>query len=177
MPGSMPATSQLDWLISITAMIVLFWSRATRDLLKSFGWGIAGTPSIRCTRRSCHFLAARPIASFGPGELAARGARVTTDGANDRICHQGRMPNSGRKRDSLITAETSLIARFNSLQAHPSPAGKRARLTTGLSRHRPLTRWPHRSDALAPQQAADGPFQRKRSDARAIRGATADRPF
>src|SRR3954468_21178251 len=43
----MPATSQLDWLISMTAMIVLFWSRATRDLLKSFGWGIAGTPSIR----------------------------------------------------------------------------------------------------------------------------------
>src|SRR5207245_3231938 len=40
MPGSMPATSQLDWLISMTAMIVLFWSRATRDLLKSFGWGI-----------------------------------------------------------------------------------------------------------------------------------------
>jgi hypothetical protein len=33
-----------------------------------------------------------------------------------RICHQERMPNSGRKRDSLITAETSLIARFNSLQ-------------------------------------------------------------
>src|SRR6187401_688215 len=41
MPGSMPATSQLDWLISTTAMIVLFWSRATRDLLRSFGWGIA----------------------------------------------------------------------------------------------------------------------------------------
>src|SRR5437899_3651829 len=40
MPGSMPATSQLDWLISTTAMIVLSWSRATRDLLKSFGWGI-----------------------------------------------------------------------------------------------------------------------------------------
>jgi hypothetical protein len=32
---------ELDWLISTTAMIVLFWSRATRDLLKSFGWGIA----------------------------------------------------------------------------------------------------------------------------------------
>src|SRR5437868_14767696 len=41
MPGSMPATSQLDWLSSTTAMIVVFWSRATRDLLKSFGWGIA----------------------------------------------------------------------------------------------------------------------------------------
>src|SRR5580693_3111519 len=36
----LPATSQLDWLISTTAMIVLSWSRATRDLLKSFGWGI-----------------------------------------------------------------------------------------------------------------------------------------
>ena len=33
--------AQLDWLSSTTAMIVLFWSRATRDLLKSFGWDIA----------------------------------------------------------------------------------------------------------------------------------------
>src|SRR3984893_3181522 len=40
MPGSTPATSQLDWLISTTAMVVLSWSKATRDLLKSFGWGI-----------------------------------------------------------------------------------------------------------------------------------------
>jgi hypothetical protein len=30
-----------NWLSSTTAMIVLFWSRATRDLLESFGWGIA----------------------------------------------------------------------------------------------------------------------------------------
>ena len=37
----MPPTSQLDWLSSTTAIIVLFWSRATRDLLRSFGWGIA----------------------------------------------------------------------------------------------------------------------------------------
>src|SRR5215813_1616992 len=41
MPGSTPPTSQLDWLGSTTAMIVLSWSRPTRDLLKSFGWGIA----------------------------------------------------------------------------------------------------------------------------------------
>src|SRR5580700_4423396 len=40
MPASIPPTSQLDWLSSTTAMIVLFWSRATRDLLKSFSWGI-----------------------------------------------------------------------------------------------------------------------------------------
>src|SRR3984893_2776253 len=53
MPGSTPATSQLDWLISTTAMIVLFWSRATRDLLKSFGWGIAALHRLM-QRRSCH---------------------------------------------------------------------------------------------------------------------------
>src|SRR5437660_12885802 len=40
MPGSTPATSQLDWLSSTTAMIVLSWSKATRDLRKSFSWGI-----------------------------------------------------------------------------------------------------------------------------------------
>src|SRR6516225_4232487 len=40
MPGSIPPTSQLDWLISTTVIRVLSWSRATRDLLKSFGWGI-----------------------------------------------------------------------------------------------------------------------------------------
>ena len=39
--GTTPPTSQLEWLSSTTAMIVLFWSRATRDLLRSFGWGIA----------------------------------------------------------------------------------------------------------------------------------------
>src|SRR5689334_1086876 len=53
MPGSMPATSQLDWLNSTTAMIVLFWSRATRDLLRSFGWGIAALHRYM-QRRSCH---------------------------------------------------------------------------------------------------------------------------
>src|ERR1700730_4309255 len=65
MPGSTPATSQLDWLISMTAMIVLFWSRATRDLLKSFSWGIAALHRFM-QRRSCHLLAARPIGSAGP---------------------------------------------------------------------------------------------------------------
>src|SRR5205814_8175680 len=65
MPGSMPATSQLDWLSSTTAMIVLFWSRATRDLLKSFGWGIAALHRLHAATK-LPFLAARPIASLGP---------------------------------------------------------------------------------------------------------------
>src|ERR1700738_1034235 len=75
MPGSTPAISQLDWLISITAMIVLFWSRATRDLLKACpgagrgrSAGAARHSIGYMQRRSCHFLAARPIASLGPAE-------------------------------------------------------------------------------------------------------------
>src|SRR5437867_286580 len=75
MPGSMPATSQLDWLSSTTAMIVLFWSRATRDLLKSFGWGIAALHRLDAATK-LPFLAARPIASPGPGsQTGALGER------------------------------------------------------------------------------------------------------
>src|ERR1700757_269923 len=57
--------SQPDWLISTTAMIVLFWSRATRDLLKSFGWGIAALHRLM-QRRSCH--PRRPPHSISPLE-------------------------------------------------------------------------------------------------------------
>jgi hypothetical protein len=67
------ATSQLDWLISMTAMIVLFWSRATRDLLKACpgaGRGRSAGASLALHRLDAAtklpFLAARPIASLGP---------------------------------------------------------------------------------------------------------------
>jgi hypothetical protein len=49
----------VDWLISMTAMIVLFWSRATRDLLKSFGWGIAALHRYM-QRQSCHSSSPAP---------------------------------------------------------------------------------------------------------------------
>src|SRR5271168_555081 len=77
MPGSIPATSQLDWLISTTAMIVLSWSRATRDLLKSFGWGIGALHRFT-QRRWCHLLAACPIASLGPTPLSRCGRPRST---------------------------------------------------------------------------------------------------
>src|SRR6478735_5816632 len=73
MPGSTPPTSQLDWLISTTAMIVLSWSRATRDLLKSFGWGI----------RALHQLDAAtmvPSSPPAPYHLAAGGKGIRTLG-------------------------------------------------------------------------------------------------
>src|ERR1700739_2198394 len=76
MPGRIPPTSQLDWLISTTAMMVLFWSRATRDLLKSFGWGIAAlhrlvaATKLPSSRRPSHSIS--PLEGTG-FELPVRG--------------------------------------------------------------------------------------------------------
>src|ERR1700720_2693053 len=71
MPGSTPATSQLDWLSSTTAMIVLSWSKATRDLLKACpsegrgrSAGASGHSISWLQRRWCHFLTAYPIPSL-----------------------------------------------------------------------------------------------------------------
>src|SRR5205823_284919 len=78
MPGSMPATSQLDWLISTTVMIVLSWSRATRDLLKSFGWGIralhqlATATMVPSPRRLPHTISPLEEDGFEPSVPLAR---------------------------------------------------------------------------------------------------------
>src|SRR4051812_5649294 len=40
MPGTSPATSQFDWLISMTAISVLSWSKAVRDRLRWFDCGM-----------------------------------------------------------------------------------------------------------------------------------------
>src|SRR5947199_1667802 len=84
----MPPMSQLDWLSSTTAMIVVFWSRATRDLLKSFGWGIAALhrldaatklprprrPPHSISRSRQHFVqsGARPV-EFAPDSSLGNG--------------------------------------------------------------------------------------------------------
>src|SRR3982074_1339704 len=72
MPGSTPATSQLDWLISTTAITVLSWSKATRDLLKSFGWGIRALNQLDAAtmvpspRRLPHTISPLEGAGFEP---------------------------------------------------------------------------------------------------------------
>src|ERR1700680_3681571 len=74
MPGSTPPTSQLDWLSSTTAMIVLSWSKATRDLLKSFSWGIG---ALRQLFASDDGAISSPPA---PYHLSAGGSRIRTLG-------------------------------------------------------------------------------------------------
>src|ERR1700681_910975 len=82
MPGSTPATSQLDWLISTTAMIVLSWSRATRDLLKSFGWGIKALHQLGCSDDGA--ISSPPA----PYHLADGGGRIRTLGPPSEGCMQ-----------------------------------------------------------------------------------------
>src|ERR1700738_2090659 len=85
MPGSTPATSQLDWLISTTAMIVLSWSKATRDLLKSFGWGIralhqlVAATMVPSPRRLPHTISPLEEAGFEPS-VPRQGTAFFTEG-------------------------------------------------------------------------------------------------
>src|SRR5258706_8779801 len=63
-PGTMPATSQLDKLISITAISVLSCLRTIRDWFRSFGVCIGGGSIGSHQRRWIQFPRRRPIASF-----------------------------------------------------------------------------------------------------------------
>src|SRR5712675_1670218 len=90
MPGSTPATSQLDWLISTTAITVLSWSRATRDLLKSFGWGIRAlhqlvtATMVPFPRRLPHTISPLEGDGFEPSVPQPRRARFSHPGARLR---------------------------------------------------------------------------------------------
>src|SRR5262249_35612950 len=90
MPGSTPATSQLDWLSSTTAMIVLSWSKATRDLLKSFSWGIG---ALRQLFASDDGAISSPPA---PYHLSQGGRRIRTTGPASWRAHEVR-PDSLRE--------------------------------------------------------------------------------
>src|ERR1700680_4511544 len=97
MPGSTPATSQLDWLISTTAMIVLSWSRATRDLLKSFGWGIKALHQLGCSDDGA--ISSPPA----PYHLAAGGRWIRTLGSPWEGQRSARLPLSISKHPSRPT--------------------------------------------------------------------------
>src|SRR5215468_2935276 len=96
MPGSTPPTSQLDWLSSTTAMIVLLWSRATRDLLKSFGWGIVALHRLNTAtklpslRRPPHRIFESRFQKNGvPTRITASGLTLL----GQRECHRHRSGN------------------------------------------------------------------------------------
>src|SRR2546423_12288811 len=107
MPGSIPAPSHLEWLISMTAMIVLFWSRATRDLLKSLGWGMLALHRFRCSdevaiprrppRSVYRFRATGPRrelpSAFRVSDLAAGAIGAAALAISELVGTIGRAPN------------------------------------------------------------------------------------
>src|SRR5665647_3251267 len=72
MPGTTPAASQLDWLISSTTTMVLFCSKAIRERLRSSTWVMGAPPSVFAQRQRCQTFAAVPIAS-GPEAVPGQG--------------------------------------------------------------------------------------------------------
>src|ERR1700730_2447839 len=88
MPGSTPLTSQLDWLISTTAMIVLFWSKATRDQLKSFGWGIGALHRFDASTKvpfPCLLPLSGPTGFLGAKDLSWAPRGVGTNRLHRRV--------------------------------------------------------------------------------------------
>src|SRR5215469_188618 len=106
MAGRMPPTSQLDWLISTTAMIVLFWSRAKRDLLKSFGWGIGHT--ISCVLAAIDGAISPPA----PYHLSAGAGRIRTISTAQDPLH---FPGIGSRLCCLSVAGEIKGRRYDSL--------------------------------------------------------------
>src|SRR6187397_1117306 len=62
-PGTIPATSQLDRLISMTAISVPSGSRVVRDRLRSFNFCMGGSPSVHISDDGVQYPRRRPIAS------------------------------------------------------------------------------------------------------------------
>src|ERR1700730_18133354 len=127
MPGSTPATSQLDWLSSTTAMIVRSWSKATRDLLKSFSWGIGALRQLFASDDGAissppapyHLTAGgRRIRTLGPPStvtsVQCKSAKKSPAcrGAEEFICCQGEHGSKGRKRYLIGVSAPSASAGF-----------------------------------------------------------------
>jgi hypothetical protein len=85
-----PATSQLDWLISTTTMIVLSWFKATRELLKSHHGQDPNGPSL--VPRAPSSWETKPAESVGIWPSGATGGATGGGERAFRICtdHAGR---------------------------------------------------------------------------------------
>src|ERR1700720_4642000 len=147
MPGSTPATSQLDWLSSTTAMIVLSWSKATRDLLKSFSWGIG---ALRQLFASDDGAISSPPA---PYHLSAGGRWIRTSGsAREEIKKSRYSVGVRRARAAFVILPDYLPGRVGASAARP------AKLTVPAAG----LKWQSLEEEVADSCTVDGhPSQRK----------------
>jgi hypothetical protein len=118
-PGAIPATSQLDSPISITAISVAFCSRITRDLLKSFSWHGRSVDSLE--RRWCHRPRRSPHSIFSRRKFTVpieTGSTVDRDGFESESLPAGRRPD---------VADAARILPPDSRSNHAQPPGQRRR--------------------------------------------------
>src|ERR1039458_4463026 len=101
-PGTMPATSQLDRLISITAISVPSGSRAVRDRLRAFNFCMGGSIGSH-QRRWMQYPRRRPIASSIMG---------FEDEAEQSLGRRCRYTNGSSKRTYELTS--SIVPRRTS---------------------------------------------------------------
>src|ERR1700730_11040037 len=121
MPGSTPPTSQLDCFISMTAMIVLFWSSATRDLLKSFGWGIGPLHRLDAATK-LPFPRGPPVASLGP---STKGGAFPTPPIRPDLAAASPFPASDRQgRSEPATSVGLQVDEVTPLGCVPQPASR-----------------------------------------------------
>src|SRR3974377_97458 len=101
-PGTMPATSQLDKLISITAISVPSGSRAMRDRLKSFNFCMECSIGLH-QRRWMQYPRRRPIAS------SIMGVENEAEQSKGRPCRQtdGRYKRPNELTSSIVPQGTS----------------------------------------------------------------------
>src|SRR5271167_3209077 len=95
-PGARAATSQLDWLISMTTINVLSGSRAARDLLRSTGLDMERS-IVGVTAAMVHYFR-RPPHSISPRKNGERGRPL---GFQIALCtgvlaQHGRIPHAAR---------------------------------------------------------------------------------
>ena len=82
-PGARAATSQLDWLISMTTINVLSGSRTARDLLRSTGLGMERS-IVGITTAMVHY-SRRPPHSISPREERGEERRAIFSDARDYV--------------------------------------------------------------------------------------------
>src|SRR3974377_2384797 len=126
MPGTIPATSQLDRLISMTAINVLAGLRAMRDRLKSFN--VCMGSSIGSQRRWMQYPRRRPIAS------SIMGVENEAEQSFGRPCCQtnGRSKRPSEPTSSIVPRRTYFHRRvelkYSPMGCYPVRASSRCDL-------------------------------------------------
>src|ERR1700730_15949519 len=161
MPGSTPPTSQLDWLISMTAMIVLFWVEGDEGPAQVVRLGHRGTPSLDAATK-LPFPRRPPIASLGSARdrprLRGFVVHLSAQVLAVRRGHPFREGNLDRDR-----CRQGFAGRRSAVRAVPRPPTHSA-----PPFRRPSSRWPIRrsSDAARMERAGAGSSRKNRRERR-----------